>query len=247
MSLRINKDNIYKVSAKIPFFDKLEEDSMSDDFTLFARIKVTDQDILEGIDKFVIARNGAHSGISIVKDDYNYNLYVQYSYWFWEKTAKKDILDVQQIHFKLEEEELSDYINLWMVNNQEESKIDCYCNGKLAGTMNYQGKLKAFYDDAPYWFGCGNMLNEGEKQVGDFEYDIAFSIRKPLSVEEVKDLLENYRLKYSMPVFEKYAAFKPDWELTKYFTFFCDFKDTNRYKVWNYAFNGYYTELFIKD
>jgi hypothetical protein len=62
-----------------------------------------------------------------------------------------------------------------------------------------------------------------------------------------KDLLENYRTKYSVPVFGKYAAFKPDWELTKDFTFFCDFKDINRYKIWNYAFNGYYPELFIKD
>jgi hypothetical protein len=247
MSLRINKDNIYKVPAKVPFFDKSKDDSMTDDFTLFARVKIMNQEVLEGLDKFVIARNGAHSGISIVKDDYNYNVYVQYSYWFWEKTAKKDILDVQQIHFKLEEDVLDTYLNLWMVNNKEESKIECYCNGELVGTMNYEGKLKAFYDDAPYWFGCSAMSGEGDRQIGDFEYDTVFSIRRVLSIEEIKDLLENYRTKYSVPVFGKYAAFKPDWELTKDFTFFCDFKDTNRYKIWNYAFNGYYPELFIKD
>jgi hypothetical protein len=247
MSLRINKDSIYKMPPKLPYFDKSEDDSMDGDFTLFARIKIMDQEVLEGIDKFVISRNGAHSGISIVKDDYNYNIYVQYAYWFWEKTSKKDALDVQQLHFKIEEEMLDDYVNLWMVNNGEESKIDCYCNGELVGTMNYEGKLKVLYGDSPYWFGCGTMLSEADKQIGDFEFDIAFSIRKALSNEEINDLLQNYRIKYSTPVFEKYGAFKSDWELAPYFTFFCDFKDTNRFKVWNYAFNGYYPELFIKD
>ena len=247
MSLRINKDNIYRIPSKLSFFDKSEDDSMDGDFTLFARIKITNQEVLEGIDKFVISRNGAHSGISIVKDDYNYNMYAQYSYWFWEKSSKKDKLDVQQIHFKIEEEMLNGYIDLWMVNNKEESRIDCYCNSELAGTINYEGKLKVLYDDSPYWFGCGTMFGDGEKQMGDFEFDIAFSIRKALSNEEIKDILQNYRTKYSIPVFEKYGAFKPDWELTSYFTFFCDFKDVNRFKIWNYAFNGYYPELFIKD
>jgi hypothetical protein len=64
-------------------------------------------------------------------------VYVQYSYWFWEKSVKKDILDVKQMHFKLEEDLLDTYLDLWMVNNKEESKIDCYCNGELVGTMDY--------------------------------------------------------------------------------------------------------------
>ena len=80
MSLRINKDNIYRIPSKLSFFDKSEDDSMDGDFTLFARIKITNQEVLEGIDKFVISRNGAHSGISIVKDDYNYNMYASEKY-----------------------------------------------------------------------------------------------------------------------------------------------------------------------
>ena len=57
MSLRINENNIYRVPSKLPFFDKSKDDSMTDDFTLFARVKIMNQEVLEGLDKFVIARN----------------------------------------------------------------------------------------------------------------------------------------------------------------------------------------------
>jgi hypothetical protein len=89
------------------------------------------------------------------------------------------------------------------------------------------------------------MITDGEKQDGEFEYELMFSIRKALDNDEIQHIIKNYKTEYCETIFEDNLIFKKDWELTKEFTFFCDFEKINQYKIWNYAFNGNFPQLYV--
>jgi hypothetical protein len=248
MSLKINKDNIFMINPKNGYFDDdNSDDSMANDFTIFVKVKIN-SDVLTQTDSFIISRNGAHSGISALKDEYEFATYIQYSYWFWDNSTSSPKIGIKQVHYKIEDVDLDDFIELALVHNSYERKMMCYYNGNVVGELKYtKDELPALYDDSPYWFGCGSMLTEGEIQDGEFEYDLAFSIRKVLNDSKIQHIIKNYKKKYCKKIFEDNLIFKKDWELTKEFTFFCDFEKMNQYKVWNYAFNGNFPQLYVKN
>ena len=246
MSLKINKDNIFLMNPKNGYFDDSNsDDSMANDFTLFVKVKIN-PDVLKQTDSFIISRSGAHSGISALKDEYEFASYIQYSYWFWNNSNSTPKLDVKQFHYKIEENEFDSFLELALVHNTDERKILCYYNGNVVGELEYNDdELPALYDDSPYWFGCGSMLSTSDTQSGEFEFDKVFSVRRALDNDEIQDIIKNYKTKYCETIFEDNLIFKKDWEMTEDFTLFCDFENMSRYKIWNYAFNGNFPQLYV--
>ena len=246
MSLKINKDNIFLMNPKNGYFDDINsDDSMANDFTIFVKVKIN-SDVLKQTDSFIISRSGAHSGISALKDEYEFASYIQYSYWFWDNSTSSPKLEVRQVHYKIEETDLDAFIELAMVHDSYERKILCYYGGNVVGELSYTNdELPALYNESPYWFGCGSMITDGEKQDGEFEYELMFSIRKALDNDEIQHIIKNYKTEYCETIFEDNLIFKKDWELTKEFAFFCDFEKINQYKIWNYAFNGNFPQLYV--
>ena len=248
MSLKINKDNIFLMNPKNGYFDDTNsDDSMANDFTIFTKVKINSA-LLKQTDSFIISRSGAHSGISALKDEYEFASYIQYSYWFWDNSTSSPKLEVRQVHYKIEETDLDSFVELAMVHDSYERQIVCYYGGNVVGELNYTNdELPALYNDSPYWFGCGSMFTDGETQDGEFEYDLMFSVRRALDNDEMQDIIANYKTEYCETIFEDNLIFKKDWEMTKDFTFFCDFEKMNQYKIWNYAFNGNFPQLYVKN
>jgi hypothetical protein len=246
MSLKINKDNIFLMHPKNGYFDDTNvDDSMANDFTLFVKVKIN-PDVLKQADSFIISRSGAHSGISALKDAYEFASYIQYSYWFWDNSNTTPKLDVRQVHYKIEESEFDSFLELALVHHTDERKILCYYNGNVIGELTYNDdELPALYNDSPYWFGCGSMLSTSDTQAGEFEFDKVFSVRRALNNDEIQDIIKNYKTKYCETIFEDTLIFKKDWEMTEDFTLFCDFENMSRYKIWNYAFNGNFPQLYV--
>ena len=161
---------------------------------------------------FIISRSGMHSGISVFKSQTG-KIFLQYTYWF--ENIEDITNSIKQVYVELKDSILEDFINVYMVNNDEKAKISCYLNGDVVGSIIYPGLKKISYIDSPYWIGCGGMFTEDieSRGIGDFEYDIIFSVKKRLSNLDIDDILENYYLKYSDLIFENYRVFKESWEL----------------------------------
>lgn len=244
MNLRVNKDNVYFIHPKNPDFKEINGyDFMSKDFTLFVRVKINEE-VLEETDSFIVSRNGAHAGISVLTDKYHYNYYIQFTYWFWEKNNPSADIMVKQLQHKLTESDINNFMDLYIVNDSKNSKINCYHNKELVGVMDYEGLTLAEYDESQYWFGASNMITPDKHPVGDFEYELIFCVRKNLDVNQIYNIIDNYENEYLENIFEDFKIFKRSWELSKDFYFFYDFKYKNRYKFWNYAFNGNYLQIF---
>jgi hypothetical protein len=193
MSLNINQENLYLVlPSNVSFKESNIGDSMENDFTLFARVKI-DKEKLTEKEAFILSRSGMHSGISVFKNEIG-KVFLQYTYWF--KNDEDGTNYIKQVNTELSDTLLENYINVYMVNNDEKSKISCYLNGDIVGSIVYPGFKKISYVDSPYWIGCGSMFTEGDsKGIGDFEYDVVFSVKKRLSNIYVDDILKNYLAK----------------------------------------------------
>jgi hypothetical protein len=243
MSLLINAENLYLVlPSNVSFKESNIGDSMENNFTLFARVKIDIETITEN-ESFIISRSGMHSGISIFKNQLD-KIFLQYTYWFENEEDKTK--SSKQVQVELKDIDLNDFINVYMTNDDEKAKISCYLNNNIVGSIIYSGLKKLSYVDSPYWFGCGSMFgDENTRGIGNFEYDIVFSIKKKLLTLDVEDILKNYDTKYCKRISGNFKIFNPNWELSKDFAFFCNFKISNRYKLWNYAFNGSYPQIYI--
>ena len=66
-----------------------------------------------------------------------------------------------------------------------------------------------------------------------------FLFKKELSYEEIIGLSENYK-NYLEPFLEELVVLNKDFPHRKDLAFFLDFKNKNRYKVWELSHNGNY-------
>jgi hypothetical protein len=245
MSLRINKDNIHVILPKNHYIpDSKIDDAMEGDFTLYAKVKIHPE-ILTGKESFIIARNGMHSGISAFKDSLG-SIIIQYTYWF-ENTAQGNSF-VKQVQYQMTEHEVEHYIQVYMVNDMMRNKIECYFNGRKIGLIDYDGLKKVSYENSPFWLGCGGMISDSDNQnIGDFDFDLAFCIKKKLYQSTINDVVNKYNTEYSKVLVDDLRCFHDYWYLANLFVFFCDFKTYNKYKIWNYVYNGNYPQVYMKD
>lgn len=195
MSLKINAENLYLVlPSNVSFKESNIGDSMENDFTLFARVKI-DKETLTENESFIISRSGMHSGISIFKNQLD-KVFLQYTYWF--ENEEDGSKSVKQVQIELKDSDLDDFIDVYMTNDDDRAKISCYLNNNVVGSMIYSGYTKLSYVDSPYWFGCGSMFgDDNTKGIGDFEYEMVFALSKRLTNLDVQDLIKNYQTKYS--------------------------------------------------
>lgn len=245
MSLRINKDNIVFVLPESRYAVSKRIDSwMDESFTLHVTAKLFPE-LLTEKESFIISRNGMHSGISAFKDSSD-NTNIVFTYWF----KKPDGTSIpKQIFYALKDSELDDFNEYTMICDHYRRKdITCFVNGYEVGTIPYEDDKKESYKNCFYWFGCGSMIGPEEHQsIGNFEFDLAFICPVKLNISEVIDLIDNYDLLYSIDVFNGMRKLKREIQKKYNFAFFCDFKNYNRYKVWDLSFSGNYPQFYIED
>lgn len=246
MSLRINKDNLffilpedrYSVSQKI---DK----HMAKDFTLYVKLKVNVEFL--GLDKehYIFSRNGMHSGISIYRDLQG-NIHAVYNWWV--RNEKTGEYEYKNVTHKIEDEFVNEHNEYSMIcDDSDEKNIKCYFNNMLVGTIHFTKSEKNPYEGAFYWFGCGSMLcEEQHRQIGDFDFDLAFLLNKKIEINEVKDIVTNYPL-YTHEMYGGLRKLKDDFYLKDNFAFFCNFNQTTRYKIWDMTFSGNYPQIYIEN
>lgn len=243
MSLKVDKDNIffllpesrYAVSSRI-------DDYMDKDFTLHVRGKVINTNLTDR-EAFMIARNGMHSGISFFKDNLDRTVCI-FTYWC-ENKNKENI--VQQVFHPIDENDKDSFNDYTIIGDDTSKKLECYVNSKLVGTIDYSNNKKVLYENAFYWFGCGSMIcEEQHRSIGEFEYENTFLLNKKISIEEVNDIITNYESKYTHIIFNDLRKINDDYKYKNNFAFFCDFKEYNRYKVWDLSFNGNYPQFYIE-
>jgi hypothetical protein len=250
MSLVVNKDNIFFIlpESRYAVSDRIDK-FMDEDFTLFVRAKIFPDLLPMEEEQFILSRNGMHSGVSMFKDSFG-NSNASFTYWFQRKTETGEIIHVpKQIYYNMQEKEQSESFHDYCMicDHFEERKIDCFVDGELVGTIKFEDDEKFVYEKAFYWFGCGDMIGpEEHRAIGNVELDMSFVLNKKLSIEEVIDIKENYKEKYSHKVFGDLRKLNYDFPLRKNFAFFCDFNYYNRYKVWDISFSGNYPQFYLE-
>ena len=249
MSLRVNKDNIFFVlpESRYSVSRRIDRD-MDEDFSLFVKFKVFPESMEKNKETFVLARNGMHSGISSFKDGSG-NVTISFTYWFSKETEDgRTEMYPKQVRTGLLPEELNEFNEFVMVcDHFLDRKIDCYKNGKLVGSIQFDEGDKVSYENAFFWFGCGNMIGPEEHQcIGDFEFEMSFVLNKKLKIEEIQDFIDNYEKKYSHIVFNDLRKLNYDYPYRNNFSFLCDFNNYNRYKVWDVSFSGNYPQFYIE-
>ena len=246
MSLITNKDNIYMVIPNPPY--EIAEsigDFMEKDFTIFIKAKLDIDSLVPNNEMYFFARNGQHCGLCAFID-HNNTLYIQCTYWFKDKNGVEQYL---KIRHELTDEFKNEFNNYFITCNHTTRIIEFYVNEKLIGEIDYNHTEKIEYTNSFVWLGCANMMTDDEYNVvAEIEFDMIIGLNKCLSIDDINDLISNYKQKYlyrkfdySLPVLN---SITPNLE---HFKLFCDFEEKNLYKVWNLVNNGNFLQKYIKD
>jgi hypothetical protein len=247
MSLKINKDNIFFILTENRYglSERIDSD-MDNDFTLYTKTKLFPETITNKA-SYILARNGMHSGISVFKDPHD-KIVVQFSYWFYEESdVEKENAIYKNVSVLLDDELVNDFNHYTMICNNDKKTIDCYINDKLVGLISYVDSSKVSYKNAFYWFGCGNMIsNDEHSSFGEFEYDLAFLSTKILNINDVIDISNNYN-KFIIDFVGDLKILDKEIDKKYEFSFFCNFKALNRYKIWDLSFKGNNPQLYMEN
>lgn len=247
MSLKINKDNIFFILTENIYglSDKIDE-CMDGDFTLYVKAKLFPETIKNKA-AYILARNGMHAGVSTFKDP-NDKIVIQFSYWFYETMDVEQTTPIyKDVSVLLDEQNWNEYNDYTMICNDTKKTIDCYINKELVGLIYYPDMNKVSYKGAFYWFGCGNMISDDEhSSFGDFEYDLSFLSTKSLSIEDVVEISKNYNEEL-IEVADELKRINDKMQNKYSFSFFCNFLNHNRYKIWDLSFKGNNPQLYMKN
>ena len=90
------------------------------------------------------------------------------------------------------------------------------------------------------------ISNDEHSSFGEFEYDLAFLSKEIMDIDDVINVSNNYD--------ENLIEFVGDLKIlnkelqNKFnFSFFCNFKALNRYKIWDLSFNGNNPQLYMEN
>lgn len=245
MSLRTKKDNIFFILPEDRYsISKKVDEHMANDFTLFIKAKINNESLEKDKTFFLFSRNGQHSGISILKNEWN-QLFCAFCWWVEdEKTGEASYESVQ---FQIKEEIQDDENEYVMICDNKQQIIKCYFNGSEMGIIDYKNKKKKGYEGAFYWFGCGSMIVEEQHQyIGDFDFHLAFLIDKAIEISVVDNLANNYE-SFTYDMHNGLRKINNDFYLKDNFAFFCDFNKKTRYKIWDMTFSGNYPQVYMEN
>lgn len=245
MSLKVDKNNIYVIvppkSDDITSINKF----MENDFTIFVRARIFPEELPYEQDCYIVARNGKHSGICVRKLLDN-RILISFSYWINSlyRSNESEYKHITYILPKEWENEFNEYI---MTCNNSAQSIYCYVNNEYKGTITYHYYQKEDYSNAFIWFGCGSMIVEPEfKSIGSFEYELAFFLNKNIDINDIYYMKNNYRDHIEF-IFDELPTIKDSFMHKDSILFLSDFKHQTQYKLWNYAFNGVFPQLYIEN
>jgi hypothetical protein len=145
------------------------------------------------------------------------------------------------------ENNINDYI---IICEDDKKIIKLIINGETVGILDYKLTNKNSYVDSFVWFGCATMIGEGESYrcVGDFDYHLLFGLNMVLELGEIMDIKNNFKIKYvesetynSLPILNKLTPHRDNFKI------FCDFENSNTYKIWDLTGNGNYPQLYIEN
>jgi hypothetical protein len=219
---------------------------MDNDFTLYAKAKLFPESITDKA-AYLIARNGMHSGISVFKDPAD-KIVVQFSYWFYnESDVNNENPIYKDVSVLLNDDLINEFNHYTMICNNDKKTIDCYINDELVGLIYYSEFNKVSYKNAFYWFGCGNMIsNDEHSSFGEFEFDLSFLSTNAMNIDDVIDISNNYNNHITQLAGDLNVL--DDTIQKKYsFSFFCNFKASNRYKIWDLTFKGNNPQLYMEN
>jgi hypothetical protein len=250
MSLKVDTDNIFFLlpESRYAVSDRIDG-WMEKDFTLYLRFKIFPEELEIDKEAFAFSRNGKHSGISVIRVDETKYI-VNYTYWFVKTNANGNYEYLcKQIYYELPINELNEFNEYIMIcDSSDGGKIDCYFNKELIGTIKFEDYDRLPYEHAFYWFGCGSMIcEEQHRYIGKFEYNTAFVLNTKLTLDELSDIVDNYETKYTSLIYNGLRVLNDDFKYKANFAFFCDFKQYNRYKIWDISFNGNYPQFYIEN
>ena len=246
MSLLIKKEEPWVIlpESRYDISDRKIDTFMDDSFSLYLRVKIFPETMEYNTEGFAFARSGKHSGLSFYKTKNNDNsnidnITLMWTYWFTDDTFV-------QFQYELEELEANDFINVVVLNDDINSKIfTVYVNSKLIDTKEYVDKEKQSYRFGEmggggfYQFGNGNFQVEDIAMYLECEFDMCFLIKGLRSLNEMENIANTYE-ENLIEFLEELRVFKNETLYKKDLAFFLDFKQQNRYKVWELTHNGNY-------
>jgi len=221
--------------------DRKIDKYMDEDFSLYMRVKIFPDRMIPNEEGFAFARSGKHSGISFVKFiDQNENeiITLMFTYWFKDSTFV-------QITKNLTREEANEFVEIAVINDDLNKKsFSLYVNGEHIDTKEYHNEKQLYKfgemgGGGFYQFGNGNFEVPSIAMYLECEFDMIFLFKKELLYEEIIGLSENYK-NYLEPFLEELVVLNKDFPHRKDLAFFLDFKNKNRYKVWELSHNGNY-------
>lgn len=244
MSFVIKNDNIYFVPVTAQEFVKNESaDVFGNEFTLFAKFKI-DKEKINREETIILARQQKKCGIFLYKNEGD-EIILKYSFSFKNVHVEHEFS--KTIEYSIKENELSSYIEAYMINDHTKNRIECYINRKFIGYINYDALKKVKCETQSFSIGVDITDQESvDKWSSEIEMDLIFCYTKKLQQSILLDIVDNYEKKYSQIFFDDLKFFPSNWELSKDFVFFCDFKYRSVYKIWNFLFNGIYPQFYLK-
>ncbi len=244
MSLRIKKEEPWVIlpESRYDITDRKIDTFMDDDFSLYLRVKIFPETMEYNEEGFAFGRSGKHSGLSFYKvrsNDGKDIVTLMWTYWFMDDTFV-------QFHYNLEESEVNEFIEVVVLNDDMNSKtFTLYVNSKLIDTQEYVEKEKQSYKFGEMGGGGFYQFGNGNFQVPDIamhlecEFDMCFLIKGLRSLNEMQNISTTYE-ENLIEFLEELRVFKDETTYKKDLAFFLDFKQQNRYKVWELTHNGNY-------
>ncbi len=244
MSLLIKKEEPWVIlpESRYDITDRKIDTFMDDDFSLYLRVKAFPETMEYNEEGFAFARSGKHSGLSFYKVKGNDGIDIvtlMWTYWFTDDTFT-------QFHYTLSNEEVNDFIEVVVLNDDTNSKtFTVYVNSKLIDTKQYIEKEKQSYRFGEmggggfYQFGNGNFQVPDIAMYCECEFDMCFLLKGLYNLNAIQNIANTYE-ENLIEFLEDLKMFHPETSYKKDMAFFLDFKQQNRYKVWELTHNGNY-------
>lgn len=243
MSLNIDKDNLYFIVPNNIHHNGIRvDDFMEKDFSISMRVKIDKNELKPNSDWFLFSRNGQHTGVFIFTLESGM-AFLGIAYWFLDENNNPIL---KQIEKEIKTDVLDNFIDISVICNHNEKNISYYVNGEYKKSIDYNGLTKINCIDKFIWLGCGTMFSEDSyKKLSKFEIDFIYFLDKNLTINEINDINENYKVKYldynsELPLISDNIPYKENFKV------FSDFNYRNKYKIWNMVDSPIFFQKFIE-
>lgn len=220
----INPMDKYKI-CKYPAHTVMNEKS----YTLFTKVLIHADEIPQD-DAGILVRPGMHSGFSFTKPNY-----LKFGFWFDFKDKEPFY---SEICYGLNEEEISNFLSLVVIDNVEQRNMKVYLNKKEIGVLYYpENSTKHGYTNTHYYFGVSNpyIIARPYDQYGSFTFGESGLLDVAIDNIDILDNIQNNIVKHPRL---GYNIFDDNYELKKNFVFYYDFIDVSNYKIWDVSENN---------